>query len=310
MPRNSVTSPSDGGTRILDLIGDTPLIRLGGIAGDNPRVQVYGKAEYLNPGGSVKDRPAANMIRVGEREGALQPGRTIIDATSGNTGIAYAMIGAAQGYPVKLFLPRNASPERKRILKAYGAALVLTDPALQTDGAIRACRVEFEAHPERYFYPDQYGNPANWRAHYDSTGPEIWRQTGGAVTHFVTGLGTSGTLMGVGRYLREQAPGVRIISMQPSTGFHGLEGLKHMATAMQPAIYDPTLADEELFVDTEDAYAMVRRLAREEGLMVGISSGANVFAALRLAETLQEGTIVTILCDGADKYLSERFWDE
>ena len=310
MPRNSVTSPSDGGTRILDLIGDTPLIRLGGIAGDNPRVQVYGKAEYLNPGGSVKDRPAANMIRVGEREGALQPGRTIIDATSGNTGIAYAMIGAAQGYPVKLFLPRNASPERKRILKAYGAALVLTDPALQTDGAIRACRVEFDAHPERYFYPDQYGNPANWRAHYDSTGPEIWRQTGGAVTHFVTGLGTSGTLMGVGRYLREQAPGVRIVSMQPSTGFHGLEGLKHMATAMQPAIYDPTLADEELFVDTEDAYAMVRRLAREEGLMVGISSGANVFAALRLAETLQEGTIVTILCDGADKYLSERFWDE
>lgn len=310
MPRISVPNFSDGGTRILDLIGNTPLVRLGAIAGENPRVQVYGKAEYLNPGGSVKDRPAANMIRVGEREGTLRPGRTIIDATSGNTGIAYAMIGAARGYAVKLFLPRNASPERKRILKAYGATLVLTDPALQTDGAIRACRAEFELHPERYFYPDQYGNPANWRAHYDSTGPEIWRQTGGTVTHFVTGLGTSGTLMGVGRYLREQASGVRIVSMQPSTGFHGLEGLKHMATAMQPAIYDPALADEELFVETEDAYAMVRRLAREEGLMVGISSGANVFAALRIAETLREGTIVTILCDGADKYLSERFWDE
>ncbi len=310
MPRNSAPSPSDGGTGILNLIGNTPLIRLGAIAGENPQVRIYGKAEYLNPGGSVKDRPAANMIRVGEREGALRSGRTIVDATSGNTGIAYAMIGAARGYPVKLFLPRNASPERKRILKAYGAAIVLTDPALQTDGAIQACRAEFEAQPERYFYPDQYGNPANWRAHYDSTGPEIWRQTGGAVTHFVTGLGTSGTLMGVGRYLREQAPGVRIVSMQPSTGFHGLEGLKHMATAMQPAIYDPTLPDEEVFVDTEDAYAMVRRLAREQGLMVGISSGANVLAALRLAETLREGTIVTILCDGADKYLSERFWDE
>lgn len=297
-------------TGLLDLIGNTPLIRLRRVGGLGSGVRIYAKAEHLNPGGSVKDRPAANMIRVGEGDGSLQPGRTIVDATSGNTGIAYAMIGAALNYNVKLFLPRNASPERKRILAAYGAELVLTDPALQTDGAILACRGEYEAHPERYFYPDQYGNPANWQAHFQSTGPEIWRQTGGEVTHFVAGLGTSGTLMGTGRYLRTKNPSVRIVSMQPSTGFHGLEGLKHMATALQPGIYDPSLADEELFVDTEDAYEMVRRLAREEGLMVGISSGANVFAALRLAAALDKGVIVTVLCDGADKYLSERFWDD
>ena len=250
------------------------------------------------------------MIRVGELDGSLRDGRTIVDATSGNTGIAYAMIGAACGYPVRLFLPRNASPERKRILAAYGADLVLTDPALQTDGAILACRDEYEAHPGRYFYPDQYGNPANWQAHFRTTGPEIWRQTGGAVTHFVAGLGTSGTLMGTGRYLRSRNSAVRLVSMQPSTGFHGLEGLKHMDTAIRPDIYDPDLADEEAFVDTEDAYEMVCRLAREEGLMVGISSGANVVAALRLAHSLTEGVVVTVLCDGADKYLTERFWDD
>lgn len=297
-------------TRVFDLIGNTPLVRLGRVAGGSDRVRVFGKAEYLNPGGSVKDRPAANMIRTGVDEGRLRPGQTIIDATSGNTGIAYAMLGAAQGRPVKLFLPRNASPERKRILKAYGAELVLTDPTLQTDGAIQACRAEYSSNPGMYFYPDQYGNPANWQAHYKTTGPEIWRQTRGEITHFVTGLGTSGTLMGTGRYLRERNPAVRIISMQPSTGFHGLEGLKHMATAMQPEIYDPTLADDDVAVDTEDAYDMVRRMAREEGLMVGISSGANVLAAARLARTLEAGVIVTVLCDGADKYLSERFWDE
>lgn len=297
-------------TRVFDLIGNTPLIRLGRLAGGNDRVRVYGKAEYLNPGGSVKDRPAANMIRTGIDEGRLRPGQTVIDATSGNTGIAYAMLGAAQGRPVKLFLPRNASPERKRILTAYGAELVLTDPTLQTDGAIQACRAEYRSNPDKYFYPDQYGNPANWQAHYKTTGPEIWRQTRGAITHFVTGLGTSGTLMGTGRYLRERNPDVKIISMQPSTGFHGLEGLKHMATAIQPEIYDPALADEDVAVDTEDAYDMVRRMAREEGLMVGISSGANVLAAVRVARTLEEGVIVTVLCDGADKYLSERFWDE
>lgn len=297
-------------TRVFDLIGNTPLIRLGRMSGIHPNVRVYGKAEYLNPGGSVKDRPAASMIRRGVIEGRLRPGQTIIDATSGNTGIAYAMLGASHGYGVRLFLPRNASPERKRILKAYGADLVLTDPALQTDGAIEACRADHAENPGRYFYPDQYGNPANWQAHYRTTGPEIWRQTAGGITHFVTGLGTSGTLMGTGRYLREQNPDVRIVSMQPSTGFHGLEGLKHMATAMQPSIYDPSLADEDVAVDTEDAYDMVRRLAREEGLMVGISSGANVHAALQVAATLERGVIVTVLCDSADKYLSERFWDE
>ncbi len=297
-------------TRVFDLIGNTPMIRLAGVTAGCGSARVYGKAEYFNPGGSVKDRPAAGMIRAGLADGSLRPGQTIIDATSGNTGIAYAMLGAARGHPVKLFLPRNASPERKRILKAYGAELVLTDAALQTDGAIRACRAEHAARPGTYFYPDQYGNPANWRAHYDTTGPEIWRQTGGEITHFLAGLGTSGTLMGAGRYLRERNPGIRIVSMQPSTGFHGLEGLKHMATAMQPEIYDPALADERVFVDTEDAYDMVRRLAREDGLMVGISSGANVVAALRIARALREGTIVTVLCDGADKYLSERFWDD
>ena len=311
MPATDVASPVPADrTRVFDLIGNTPLIRLGRVAGSNDRVRIYGKAEHLNPGGSVKDRPAASMIRAGVLEGRFEPGQTIIDATSGNTGIAYAMLGAAHGYPVKLFLPRNASPERKRILKAYGAELVLTDPALQTDGAIQACRAEYESSPDKYFYPDQYGNPANWQAHYKTTGPEIWRQTRGEITHFLTGLGTSGTLMGTGRYLRERNPDVRIVSMQPSTGFHGLEGLKHMETAMRPEIYDASLADEDVAVDTEDAYDMVRRLAREEGLMVGISSGANVYAALRLARALKEGVIVTVLCDGADKYLSERFWDD
>lgn len=296
--------------RLLDLIGRTPLIELKALTKDNPRVRICLKAEHMNPGGSVKDRPAANMIQAGIRDESLVPGRVIVDATSGNTGIAYAMIGAAMGYPVKLFLPSNASPERKRILQAYGAELVLTDPALQTDGAIEACREEYDKHPDRYYYPDQYGNPANWQAHFDSTGPEIWAQTAGQVTHFVAGLGTSGTLMGVGRYLRTRNPVAKIVSMQPSTGFHGLEGLKHMATALQPEIYDPELADEEVFVDTEDAYSMVRRLASEEGLMAGISSGANVCAALRLARDLDEGLIVTVMCDGAEKYLSERFWDD
>ena len=303
-------STAMGPVPLLDLIGRTPLIELKAVPSDNPRVRICLKAEHMNPGGSVKDRPAANMIQAGIRDGSLVPGRVIVDATSGNTGIAYAMIGAAMGYPVKLFLPSNASPERKRILQAYGADLVLTDPALQTDGAIEACREEYEKHPDRYFYPDQYGNPANWQAHFDSTGPEIWEQTAGQVTHFVAGLGTSGTLMGVGRYLRTRNPGVNVVSMQPSTGFHGLEGLKHMATALQPEIYDPELADREVFVDTEDAYAMVRRLASEEGLMAGISSGANVCAALRLARDLEEGLIVTVMCDGAEKYLSERFWDD
>ena len=295
---------------ILDSIGETPLLRLGHIAASNPRVEVYGKAEFLNPGGSVKDRPALSMIRDGEETGKLTPGKTIVDATSGNTGIAYAMIGAAKGYKVKLFLPANASQERKRILEAYGAELVLTDPALQTDGAITACREEYLANPEKYFYPDQYGNPANWLAHYRTTGPEIVRQTEGRVTHFVTGLGTSGTFMGVGRHLKEANPQIKLVAMQPATGFHGLEGLKHMDTAMVPGIYDQSLADEHIAVETEDAYAMVKRLAREEGILVGLSAGANVVAALKVAHEIEQGVVVTVFCDGAEKYLSDAMWEE
>ena len=301
---------SGEGRTVLDNIGNTPLIRLQRIAAATPDVEIFGKAEYFNPGGSVKDRPAWNMIREGEKSGKLPPGGTIIDATSGNTGIAYAMIGAARGYRVKLFLPENASPERKKILRAYGAELVLTAAGEQTDGAIRACREEYRARPGRYFYPDQYGNPANWQAHYKTTGPEILRQTGGRLTHFVSGLGTSGTMMGAGRFLRERAPHARLAAMQPATPLHGLEGLKHMATAIVPEIYDEAVPHETVFVETEEAYETVKRLAREEGLMVGISSGANVAAALRLAQTVASGMIVTVLCDGADKYLSERFWDD
>ncbi|MEZ5361582.1 MAG: cysteine synthase family protein [Bryobacterales bacterium] len=297
-------------TSVLGQIGNTPLLKLQRVAADLPGVELYAKAEYFNPGGSVKDRPAWNMIREGERAGLLTPQKTIIDATSGNTGIAYAMIGSARGYKVKLFLPANASEERKKILKAYGAELILTDPSKQTDGAIEACREAYDGHPEKYFYPDQYGNPANWQAHYHSTGPEIWEQTDGRITHFVTGLGTSGTFMGVGRYLREKAPHVQLISMQPATGFHGLEGLKHMATALVPEIYDPGLANRNIEVETEDAYRMVKRLAREEGMLVGISAGANVVAALQVARKAGPGVYVTVFCDGADKYLSDKFWDE
>lgn len=296
---------------ILDKIGDTPLIRLERIGKEEcPDVEIYAKAEYFNPGGSVKDRPALNMVCDGERSGRLKPGGTIIDATSGNTGIAYAMIGAAKGYKVKLYLPASASEERKKILKAYGAELIMTDPAKQTDGAIQACRADHEANPDKYFYPDQYNNPANWQAHFQTTGPEIWRQTQGRITHFVAGLGTTGTFMGAGHYLREAAPHVKLISMQPSTGFHGLEGLKHMETAMVPGIYDSTLADENLEVDTEDAYAMVKKLAKMEGLLVGVSAGANVVAALKVARRIKQGVIVTIFCDGADKYLSDKFWED
>jgi cysteine synthase B len=273
-------------------------------------VTVAAKLESRNPGGSVKDRPALAMIRDGLERGLLAPGRTILEATSGNTGIAYALLGAALGHPVELCLPANASPERKRILRAYGAAVVLTDPLEGSDGAIREARRRYAADPERYFYPDQYNNPANWRAHYDTTAPEIWAQTGGAITHFVAGLGTSGTFTGAGRRLREYRPGVRLVAVQPDGPLHGLEGLKHMPSAIVPAIYDPALADETLTVETEVAHAMARRLAREEGLLVGPSAAANVVAALRVAQDLTTGTVVTILCDGADKYLSERFWDE
>ena len=295
---------------ILDQIGNTPLIRLERLTGIPAGVELHAKAEHFNPGGSVKDRPALNMIRDGEQTGKLAPGKIILDATSGNTGIAYAMIGAAKGYRVQLCLPANASLERKRILRAYGAEVILTSPAEGSDGAIRKCRELYFGNPEKYFYPDQYNNPANWLAHYEGTGREIWRQTGGRITHFVAGLGTSGTFMGVGRRLREYGPRVRLISMQPASGFHGLEGLKHMATAIVPGIYEPALADENVTVETEEAYAMVKRLATEEGLLVGISSGANVAAALRVARRLEHGVVVTVFCDSADKYLSEHFWEE
>jgi len=299
---------------VLATIGRTPLVRLSRVTGDLPGIEIYAKAEYANPGGSVKDRPALNMILDGERTGRLRQDLVILDATSGNTGIAYAMIGAAKGYRVKLCLPANASLERKRILKAYGAETVLTDPAEGSDGAIRKCREVYAADPDLYFYPDQYNNPANWMAHFDATGPEIIEQTAGQITHFVTAMGTSGTFTGVTRRLRRDMPGVRCYSAQPSSGFHGLEGLKHMATAIVPGIYDETLADGNVWVETENAYRMVRRLAREEGLLVGISSGANVDAALQLGRDLhsegKNALIVTMLCDSADKYLSEHFWDE
>jgi S-sulfo-L-cysteine synthase (O-acetyl-L-serine-dependent) len=303
----AVTQPD-----LLDRIGNTPLIDipLAG-AGD---VRVLGKAEFLNPGGSVKDRPALNMIRDGERSGKLLRGKTILDSTSGNTGIAYAMIAAAKGYRVKLCLPANASPERKQILMAYGANIVLTDPGEGSDGAIRVCQGIYDQSPEMYFYPDQYNNPANWQAHFASTGVEIIDQTEGSVTHFVAALGTSGTFMGTSRRLRQDLPQVRCISVQPSSPLHGLEGTKHMPSAIKPGIYDPQVADENIWIDTEDAYAMARRLAREEGLLVGISAAANVLAASRVASRLveqrQNGLVVTILCDGGQRYLSEPFWND
>jgi cysteine synthase B len=306
--------PRPRASNILAHIGNTPLVRLEKVVGDLPGVEVFAKAEFFNPGGSVKDRPAANMIADGERTGRLNRHRIILDATSGNTGIAYAMIGAAKGYRVKLCLPGNASPERKRMLKAYGAEMVLTDPGEGSDGAIRECRRIYEADPNRYFYPDQYSNPANWKAHYEGTAVEILEQTNGQVTHFVAAMGTSGTFMGVTRRLRRELPHVQCYSAQPSSGFHGLEGLKHMPTAIVPAIYDETLADGNVWIETEDAYRMVRRMAREEGLLVGISSGANLVAACALGRRLsaegRNALIVTMLCDGADKYLSEPFWDE
>jgi len=295
-------------------IGNTPLVRLERIAKGLRAIEIYAKAEFLNPGGSVKDRPALAMIEDGERRGLLTPDRIILDATSGNTGIAYAMIAAARGYRVRLCLPRNASVERQRILRAYGAELVLTDPAEGSDGAIRECRRIYAEAPERYFYPDQYNNPANWRAHFRTTGAELIRQTRGRVTHFVAALGTSGTFVGVSRRLRRDVPGVECWAVQPASPFHGIEGVKHMETALVPGIWDPALADGILRVETEQAYEMTRRLAREEGLLVGISSGANVAAALELAHRLQaEGkpaVIVTVLCDDGQKYLSEEFWND
>jgi cysteine synthase B len=291
------------GDSIESNIGNTPLIRLRRITSNLP-VQVLAKAEHLNPGGSVKDRAALGMILEGERSGRLRLGMTILDATSGNTGIAYAMIAAARSYPVTICLPKNAGAQRKQILRSFGVQLIETDPLLSTDGAQLVARQMFDKEPGKYFYPDQYNNPANWCAHYEHTAAEIWEQTEGRITHFVTGLGTSGTFVGTSRRLKELNPAIRAISMQPDSPLHGLEGLKHMATAMVPGIYDPGLADESVEVATEDAQEMVRRLAVEEGLLVGTSSGANVFAALRLARTLPSGSVVvTILCDGGERYI-------
>jgi len=299
---------------LLATIGNTPLLRLEKLSRQFPDIEILAKAEYFNPGGSVKDRAALNMVLDGERSGKLNHSRVLLDATSGNTGIAYAMIAANRGYKVKLCLPANASLERKRILKAYGARMEFSDPADGSDGAIRLCREIYMADSDLYFYPDQYNNPANWKAHFEHTGPEIIQQTGGGITHFVTAMGTSGTFMGVTRRLRRDLPGVKCYSAQPSSGFHGLEGLKHMPTAIIPGIYDDTLADGNYWIETEDAYRMVRRLAREEGLLVGISSGCNVHAATLLATELaqrgESATIVTMLCDSAEKYLSEEFWNE
>jgi cysteine synthase B len=293
---------------VVDLIGRTPLVRLRHFERETPGVELHAKAEWQNPGGSVKDRAASRMIADGESSGRLRPGLTIVDATSGNTGIAYAMVGAAKGYKVKLCLPENASPERRLILRAFGVELVLTDPLEGTDGAIREVRRMVAADPHLYFYPDQYSNDSNWRAHFDTTGPEIIEQTGGRITHFVAGLGTSGTFVGTGRALRRFNPNVKLISFQPDSPFHGLEGLKHMASAMVPKIYDAGLADEDLGVGSEESYALVRRLAREEGLLVGISSGAALAATLTVAKRLREGVVVTVFPDGAEKYLSESFW--
>lgn len=297
------------GTSVLDLIGKTPLVSFKRIARELPAaVQVLAKAEWYNPGGSIKDRAAMAMILDGERRGLLTKDKTIIDATSGNTGIAYAMIGAERGYKVTLALPRNASPERKQSLRAYGAELIMTDPHESTDGAQRLVRQLVDADPEKYFYPDQYNNAANWKAHRDTTAQEIWRQTDGQVSHFVCGMGTSGTFMGTSRGLKQHSSSIQCISMQPDSPLHGLEGMKHMASAMVPGIYDPSLADETVEVSTEDAHAMVLRLAREEGLLVGVSGGANLVAAMKVAEKLNQGVVVTIFSDSAAKYLSESFW--
>jgi S-sulfo-L-cysteine synthase (O-acetyl-L-serine-dependent) len=298
---------------LLEQIGNTPLLHLANIGREFPNIDIYAKAEWFNPGGSVKDRPALSMIEAGFDSRLLSPGKTIIDATSGNTGIAYAMIGAALGYSVKLCLPENASVERKRILRAYGAELVMTPGDLGTDGAIEHVREIVESEPRAYYYPDQYSNPANWQAHYRGTAREIWEQTGGRVTHFVAGLGTSGTFVGTTRGLRELKPAVQCVSLQPDSSFHGLEGWKHMPSALRPAIYDQTLADANLELRTEDAYRMVKRLAREEGILASPSSAAALVGSLEVARRVPPGeraVIVTVFPDSAAKYLSERFWDE
>jgi S-sulfo-L-cysteine synthase (O-acetyl-L-serine-dependent) len=298
-----------GPVEAWELVGNTPLLRLRNLAPQRGNVEVYAKAEWFNPGGSVKDRPALNIILGAERDGRLTRDKIILDATSGNTGIAYAWIGAARGYRVKLALPQNASEERKRILKTFGTELVLTSPLEGSDGAIREARRLYSENPDLYFYADQYNNPANWQAHYDSTALELWNQTGQRITHFIAGLGTSGTFVGTSRRLKELNPEIKAISFQPDSPFHGLEGLKHMETAIVPGIYDPSVADEDHKISTEEAHEYTRQLGRREGLLVGISAGAALACALKVAKTVESGVIVTIFPDGGEKYLSDRFWD-
>jgi cysteine synthase B len=313
MATDSLLTQSLGST-LLERIGNTPLVRLERLTAHLPGIQVLGKAEWANPGGSVKDRAASAIVTAAMKQGRLGKGQHLLDATSGNTGIAYAMLGAAMGFPVTLCVPANVSPERKRILSAYGAHVIWTDPNDGSDGAIRKARELAAGEPEKYYYADQYGNDANWQAHYRGTANEIWQQTSGQLTHFVAGLGTSGTFVGTTRRLKELNPKIRCISMQPDSPFNGLEGLKHMATAIVPKIYDPSLADRNLEIETETAYRISKRLARTEGLLVGVSAAAAVAASLRVAEEEaaagREAAIVTILPDSADKYLSERFWEE
>ena len=329
-PSGSAPSPSQGkaaaglkGEAVLAGIGNTPLLPLDALVrhlpcvqaanGQPASVQLWGKAEWYNPGGSVKDRAAASIVAEARRSGKLAPGKTLLDSTSGNTGIAYAMLGAALGFPVTLCVPENASPERKRILQAYGANIIYTDPGEGSDGALKIARQLVERHPDVYFYADQYSNDANWRAHYETTANEIWQQTEGRITHFVAMLGTTGTFVGTTRRLKELNPKIRCISLQPDSAFHGIEGAKHLPSAIVPRIYDPSLADQNLEIATEDAHAMARRLARELGLLVGVSAAAAVVGSLQVAERLktdQRATIVTILCDSGEKYLSERFWHE
>src|ERR1700723_2564033 len=319
LPQSPPNGSHPGGTGVgqslRDRIGNTPLLRLDWLTGDLPGVTLLGKAEWHNPGGSVKDRAAANMVAEGRRHGQFAPGKILLDATSGNTGIAYAMLGAAEGFPVTLCMPGNVSAERKKILNAYGANILYTDPGDGSDGAIRMARALAAERPDLYFYADQYSNDANWLAHYHGPANEIWQQTEGRITHFVAMLGTSGTFMGTARRLKELNPAIRCISLQPDSAFHGIEGAKHMATAIVPRIYDPKLADENLEIATENAHTMARRVAGDCGLLVGISAAAGIYASLRLAEQLELGkerraVVVTVLCDSGDKYLSERFWTE
>jgi S-sulfo-L-cysteine synthase (O-acetyl-L-serine-dependent) len=314
--RKDVAAQTRLGSGILDRVGNTPLIRIDGLDERISNVAILGKAEWANPGGSVKDRAAKAIVLDGIERGLIGSDKKkhLLDATSGNTGIAYAMLGAAMQFPVTLVMPSNVSPERKKVLAAYGVKIIWTDPAAGTDGSIRKARELASNHPDEYWYADQYSNNNNWRAHYRTTANEIWRQTEGRVTHFVAGLGTSGTFVGTTRRLKELNSRIQCISLEPDSPFNGLEGLKHMETALVPAIYDAQLADRKMEIETEAAYAMARRLARESGLLVGISAAAAVAASLRVAEECAErnenAVIVTILCDGADKYLSERFWEE